>query len=181
MVRIIKKHCVYEKGIEDLRVKKDYLKYVLNWHLKEQDVDMSTMRNREVLEKTVSNKRVGTEAQRKSSTESRSFESNWQSTANHSLVKSFHFFLDEDSWSLAFFFGRGFLISGLGHHRLQGWMCEPTERECEYFVGVWIQRGALLPSAVSKLVESLQEKLRICALRSDQVEQANWKGYSYTV
>ena len=101
MVRIIKKHCVYEKGIEDLRVKKDYLKYVLNWHLKEQDVDMSTMRNREVLEKTVSNERVGTEAQRKSSTESRSFESNWQSTANHSLVKSFHFFLDEDSWSLA--------------------------------------------------------------------------------
>ena len=30
VVRIIKKHCVYEKGIEDLRVKKDYLKYVLN-------------------------------------------------------------------------------------------------------------------------------------------------------
>ena len=88
--------------------------------------------------------------------------SNWQSTANHSRSRVFIFF-----W--------------MRHHRLQGWTCETTERAREYFVGVWIQGGTLLPSAVSKLVESVQEKLRICALRSDRVEQANWKGYSYTV
>lgn len=125
---------------------------------------MSTMRNREVFEKIVSNK-------------SRYRARVPQRVGHFKVIDSPQEIIH---WSRVFtFFGQGFLISALGHHRLQGWTCETAERACECLLGVWLQGGALLPSAVSRLAESLQAKLRICALRSDRVEQTNWKGYSY--